>query len=192
MFKTVTAMLMLTLFGYTSELPEQTDLNLPFDASSENGLVALAMDSDSGLAALSFSRIDPLTCHVTHSATFGDEFSAEGLAGDTHIVEAFEPGVWVVDATTFISGRERTITKFEHHTMAFRVKAGQFIQVGKLNLSTSGSTIASADLDELKQYLTEFPEINAEPITVNPWLTPFSRDTAIDVLGCSPLPEDYI
>lgn len=192
MFKTVTAMLMLALFGYTSELPQKTDLDLPFDANSENGLVALAMDSDSGLAALSFARIDPLTCHVTHSATYGDEYSAEGLAGDTHIVEAFEPGVWVVDATTFISGNERTITKFEHHTMAFRVKAGQFIHVGKLNLSTSGSTIASADLEQLNEYMSEYPEINVTPISVNPWLTPFSRDATIDVLGCSPLPEDFI
>lgn len=192
MIKTVSAMLMLALFGYSSELPQTTDLDAPFDATSENGLVALAMDSDSGLAALSFSRIDPLTCHVTHSATFGDEYSAEGLAGDTHIVESFEPGVWVVDATTFISGRERTITKFEHHTMAFRVKAGQFIHVGKLNLSTSGSTIASADLGELENYMTEYPAIKVAPTSVNPWLTPFSRDTEVEVPACSPLPEDFV
>lgn len=185
-------MLMLALFGYTSELPQTTDLDAPFDAGNANGLVALAMDSDSGLAALSFARIDPLTCHVTHSATYGDEYSAEGLAGHTHMVESFEPGVWVVDATTFISGNERTITKFEHHTMAFRVKAGEFIHVGKLNLSTSGSTIASADLAELENYMSEYPLINVAPVSVNPWLTPFSRDTAVEVPACSPLPEDFV
>ena len=183
----------LSLVSCATDLQPKTALDLSsLDTIPQNGFVAVSVDSDDGFYGLNFAKIDPMTCHVTDTVSFNERTYKRGVKGDTHIVDSFEPGVWVVGGTTFVDGKEKTITKFEGYALAFRVEPGEFIHVGKLLLSVGESTIEAPEAESLAHYVELNTDITMQATPVSPWLTPYSHNTNYPVPGCNPLPQGHV
>lgn len=183
MSKILPVAIALTVIGSALELPQTANSDIIPPAAFEPGLVVFATDHDLGLESLSLAKIDPVTCHVTDTATIAYDPSQ---SGDTMIHQNFEPGIWIVAESTFKHGKETTVIKYDNGSYAFPVEEGEVTYVGKLVLTTGTSTISMPDRTQLDRYIDGQYDITAEPIVVVPWITPFSTDDLSPVAGCNP------
>lgn len=175
----------LALTGCASQISKNTVYN----EANEDGLVALSLDTPLGIEALSFAKLDPESCRVTSAASFDGRNYVFGISGDTHLMDTFEPGVWIIDEATFIYGNTKTIVKYEKGALAFNVKPGEFIHVGKINLTQYNSTITKPDEEKLSQFLEEYKNITVAPKLNMPWITPYTRKRDEVVEGCRNISE---
>lgn len=176
----------LAIAGYTTnpliETPEEAPV-IP----SVTGMVAVAVDSDEGFATLNFAKINPATCHVEKSVSFTEENYARGISGDTHVVEQFETGLWVIEGTTFESEKRRTVTRFENGALAFEVKKDDFIHLGKLELSLRDSSLSQTVVEKLAYDVAGAPVERLDVRLVKPHFTAFSTNPEQVVVDCNPI-----
>lgn len=175
----------LAIAGYTTaplaEKPETPEI------PAVTGMVAVAVDSAEGFATLNFAKINPATCHVEKSVSFSDENYPTGISGDTHVVEDFETGLWVIEGTTFESEKRRTVTRFENGALAFEVKEDDFIHLGKLELSIKDSSLTQVVVEKLAYEVAGAPVERLDVQLVKPHFTAFSPDPEQEVIGCNPI-----
>ena len=174
----------LAIAGYTTAPTD--DKPAEPEAPLATGMVAVTMKSNDGFAEISFAKINARTCHVEKTISYEDTNYPKGISGDTHLIENFETGTWVIEGTTFIHGRNKIITRFEDGALTFDVKKGTFVHLGNLELSTSGSTLSQEVIEHLAHYVAGNPVVRADPTIVKPRITPFSHDLKKPVSGCNP------
>lgn len=175
----------LAIAGYTTTPPaEQPETPV---IPSVTGMVAVAMQSDEGFATLNFAKINPATCHVERSVSFTEDNYPRGISGDTHIIENFETGLWVIEGTTFESEKQRTVTRFENGALAFHVKEDDFIHLGKLELSINDSSLSQTVVEKLAYEVAGTPVERLDVELVKPHFTAFSTDIEQVVIGCNPI-----
>ncbi|MBL4602511.1 MAG: hypothetical protein JKY84_07190 [Emcibacteraceae bacterium] len=179
----------LAIAGYTTA---PTDKPAEPQAPLATGLVAVTMQSDDGFTEISFAKINPLTCHVEKTISYEGANYPKGISGDTHLIENFETGTWVIEGTTFIDGHNKTITRFENGALTFNVKEGAFIHLGNLKLSTSGSILSQEVIEHLAHYVAGNPIVRADPSIVEPRITPFSHNSDEPVVGCKSISDDQV
>ncbi len=162
-----------------------------YDATDKDGLVVIGVASDSGSYSLSFAKLDPETCKLNNALGLGNKAFSDNMF-DTPIskpflLDTFSPGVWVANYSSFEpSYNRRVMVYYNKGTVAFEVKAGEFIHIGKLVVSTSGARLAPAEPDRVKAFMADYPNITVEPTTVKPWITAFGPDVNETTIGCVP------
>lgn len=176
----------LAIAGYTTNPLDQTPVEEPA-LPPVTGMVAVAVDSDEGFATLNFAKINPATCHVEKSVSFTEENYPRGMSGDSHVVERFETGLWVIEGTTFESETQRTVTRFENGALAFEVKENDFIHLGKLELSINDSSLSQTVVEKLAYDVAGEPAQRLDVRLVKPHFTAFSADPEQVVVNCNPV-----
>ncbi len=174
----------LAIAGYTHK---PADEPLTPEIPAATGMVAVAVESAEGFATLNFAKIDPMTCHVEKSISFDDRNYPRGISGDTHVIENFETGLWVIEGTTFESEKRRTVTRFENGALAFNVKQDDFIHLGKLELSLNDSSLTQVVVEKLAYEVAGAPVERLDVELVKPHFTSFSTDPEQVVVGCNPI-----
>ena len=123
------------LFGCASGISKSTN----FDATSKNGLVVISMDSPfSHIDSISLTQIDPDTCHTLGSTVFNGRNYYFELVEKKFLMDTFEPGVWIIRKVDLVIGNTKTRMYFNKGAIAFKINAGEFTHVGKLNFSKYG------------------------------------------------------
>ncbi len=162
-----------------------------YDATDENGLVVIGVASESGSYSLSFAKLDPETCKLNNAMGLGNKAFSDNMfdrpINKPYLLDTFSPGVWVANYSSFEpSYNQRVMVNYNEGTVAFEVKAGEFIHIGKLIISTRGARISNPEPEKMKAFMADYPNITVEPKTVKPWITAFGPKATETRIGCVP------